>query len=179
MPVEISKTIDLVKLVSSDKKKIESLSFLNKEDKTLLGNVIVDQIRERTRNGKGVTPQGREYKLRNKPYTREYAKKKGAVRNDVDLTLSGDMLENMYVKQTGAKDVSIAVRKSDYGKLRGAEEGILVNKRDTTGKRIPGTGRLVKRPFFHLSQKDKDAILTDPVFQKVFKRAVKRLESKR
>lgn len=89
------------------------------------------------------------------------------------------MLENMYVKQTGAKDVSIAVRKSDYGKLRGAEEGILVNKRDSKGRPIPGTGRLLKRPFFHLSQKDKDAIITDPVFQKVFRRAVRRLENKR
>lgn len=78
----------------------------------------------------------------------------------VDLTLTGDMLENMYVSSTNVSGVTISIDDSDYGKLRGAEEGI--KRKD----------KLVKRPFFHLSKEDKEAILDDPILQRTLQRAV-------
>jgi hypothetical protein len=157
------------------------MAHLTTDDKKLLGNVIVKQIRSRTRAGKGVTSKGRQYNLSERPYTENYARQKGVGRGAVDLTLSGRMLENMYVKDVGKKDVTLSVRKADYGKLRGAEEGIPVRERDLNGKIIKSKGRMrkVKRPFFHLSNQDRKAILQDEVFQRTMKRAQKRLEDKR
>jgi len=139
-----------------------------------MGNVIIKQIRDRTQSGTGVSSNGREYNLGNKPYTKGYASQKGVSRSDVDLTLSGDMLENMYVKNVKDGSVDISVRERDYGKLRGAEEGIWVNNRDSRGKAIPGTGKLVKRQFFHLSSNYKKKIKNDSDFRRILERAVKR-----
>ena len=142
----------------------------------MLGNLILGQIRRRTRKGKGVDANGKEYNLQSKPYTRLYASQKG--QSKVDLTLSGDMLENMHVKGVGEKDVTVAVREEDYGKLRGAEEGILVSTQRTKNgvakKNSPK--RLVKRPFFHLSENDRKQITNSAGFKRIFERALKRLK---
>ena len=120
-------------------------------------------------------PNGREYSLSNKPYSDNYAKEKGVSKSNVDLTLSGDMLENMFVKRTGKKDVTISIRNRDYGKLRGAEEGIWRNVKGSGGKPT-GRKELMKRPFFRLSKKDIDKIKNDREFQRVLERALKRLD---
>lgn len=133
------------------------------EDRKRLGNVIIEQIRDRTRDGVGVNSQGREFDLSSRPYTAKYAKKKGVSQSAVDLTLTGDMLENMFVKSTDESSVTISVRARDYGKLRGAEEGIKTKK------------GIVKRPFFHLSKNDIEQIRNNPDFINVFKRAAKRV----
>lgn len=86
------------------------------------------------------------------------------------------MLENMYVKNVSGTEVDIAVRDEDYGKLRGAEEGVYRNRLDSRGRPIKGAKTKVRRPFFHLSKNDKIQIVNDPVFTKVLKRAIKRLE---
>jgi hypothetical protein len=145
---------------------------LTEEDKKRIGNIIIEQIRERTRSGVGVSESGREINLQSRPYTKEWIKKKGS--SKVDLTFTGDLLENMYVSGTGAKSVTIKVKQEDYGKLRGAEEGILRNRRDSKGKRIPGTGVLVKRPFYRLSANDKREIANSPDFKGIFERAIRR-----
>jgi len=153
------------------------VDLLNEADKKRLGNLIIEQIRDRTRKGTGVNPNGREYKLQNKPYTRKYAKLKGS--NKVDLTLTGDMLENMFVSDTGVKTVSISVRDEDYGKLRGAEEGVIRNIRGPRGKPIPGTKTTIKRPFYRLSKNDTDEIVSSDDFRRIFKRATNRFFNKR
>ena len=97
----------------------------------------------------------------------------------MDLTLTGDMLENIEVSSTSRDTVSIKVNESDYGKLRGAEEGIWTVKRDSSGKIIRRDGhtikdKLVKRPFFNLSSKDIKAIQESAKFKETFERAIKR-----
>lgn len=144
---------------------------MSDDDKIRLGNVVLEQIRDRTRSGVGVTPEGREYNLQSKPYTREYAREKGS--SKVDLTLSGNMLENMHVSGVSGNKVKITVAPQDRGKLEGAEDGILRNKRGPGGKRLK-TKELIKRPFFHLSSKDKESIVNDPEFQRTLKRAINR-----
>lgn len=139
--------------------------------------MVIEQIRKRTRSGVGVTPGGKEYKLDSRPYSRKYARDKG--QTNVDLTLSGDMLENMYVKSTSSDKITISVSPEDYGKLRGAEEGIRRIQRDSNGNPIMTNGHtvtkdIVKRPFFHLSNGDVDKIISSKRFIDTFKRAVKR-----
>jgi hypothetical protein len=174
MPVKQTKEISLAKILKGDKEKIENLEILNASDRKRLGNVIIEQIRDRTRSGVGVTPAGKEYPLSSVPYSPGYAKTKGVSRSAVDLTLTGDMLENMFVKTTDDTSVEISVRARDYGKLRGAEEGIRTVTRDKKGKPI-STG-LKKRPFFHLSKNDMDKIKNNRDFISTFTRALKRLE---
>jgi len=139
--------------------------------------VILEQIRNRTRSGKGVTAQGKEYNLDSKPYTKNYATGKG--QTNVDLTLSGDMLENMFVASTNGDTITISVSSDDYGKLRGAEEGIRRIQRDSKGRPVLRNGHtvtkdIIKRPFFHLSKGDIDKIINSKRFTDTFKRAVKR-----
>lgn len=134
--------------------------------------MIIDQIRKRTQEGVGVE-NGREYDLNTRPYTPQYARNKGS--SKVDLTNTGDMLENMYVRSTTNSDVRISVRERDYGKLRGAQEGIEVLPRNEKGNPIQGAPkRKVKRPFFGLSDRDKREIVNDAKFKGIFERALKR-----
>lgn len=128
--------------------------------------MIIKQIRRRTRGGKGVTSTGKEYALASKPYSPTYVKTKGSAK--VDLTLSGDMLENMYVSDVSGNDIEISVADEDYGKLRGAEEG--VRHRDDP----KGPVKLVRRQFFHLSKNDIKAVKNDSLFQRTLERAVKK-----
>lgn len=134
--------------------------------------MIIEQIRKRTQQGVGVE-NGREYDLNTRPYTPQYARQKGS--SKVDLTLTGDMLENMYVRSITDKSVTVSVRERDYGKLRGAQEGIDVLPRDEKGRPIKDAGkRKVKRPFFGLSNRDKEEIINNAKFKGIFERALKR-----
>lgn len=144
--------------------------------------MIIDQIRKRTRGGTGVTASGKEYSLSSKPYVPQYARSKG--QTNVDLTLSGDMLENLQVSDVTNNTVKIKVDDNDYGKYRGTEEGIRVVKRDSTGRiiRIDGhtiTDKIVKRPFLHLSKNDINSIVHSSKFIGTFKRAIKRMLNKK
>lgn len=160
----------------------KNLKHLSENDKTLLGNIVIDQLRVRTRGGIGVTPDGREYRLQSRPYDRKYAQKKGS--SDVDLTDSGAMLEDMYVKGTTRDTVKISVAEKDFGKLRGTEEGIRRVQKDARGNPILVRGKtvtkdLIKRPWFHLSNGDMDKIVNNKRFQDTFARAIKRATKKK
>ncbi len=137
----------------------------------------MDQIRKRTRRGIGVKPNGQEYNLNSTPYTPEYARLKGASRSKVDLTFTGDMLENIRVTKVTDNGVTLEIDPSDYGKFRGAEEGII--RRIGQKKIKNGPKKLLKRPFFHLSDGDKEKIVNDSKFQGILKRAVKRLKKQK
>jgi len=85
------------------------------------------------------------------------------------------MLENMYVRSTTRDSVSVSVRERDYGKLRGAQEGVDVLPRDEKGRPVKGAPkRKVKRPFFGLSNRDKEEIVNSAKFKGIFDRALKR-----
>jgi len=88
------------------------------------------------------------------------------------------MLENMHVSKVGENDVTVKVRDEDYGKLRGAEEGIFVStQRTKNGVAKKGSPKkLIKRPFFHLSENDKTKIVNSAGFKRIFERALKRLK---
>ena len=88
------------------------------------------------------------------------------------------MLENMHVKSVGENDVTIKVDEADYGKLRGAEEGVFVStQRTKNGMAKKGSPKkLIKRPFFHLSENDKEKIINSAGFKRIFERALRRLK---
>ena len=80
------------------------------------------------------------------------------------------MLENLIVKSVDNKNITISVNERDYGKLRGAEEGVY----QRTGKpNKSGKYKLtkVKRPFFHLSSNDIDAIQNTKDYQRILDNA--------
>lgn len=81
------------------------------------------------------------------------------------------MLENMFVKNVDDRRIEISVRNRDYGKLRGAEEGVFQKQ----GKKGGYRKTLVKRPFFHLSKNDIEAVKSDPAFQRTLDLAAQRL----
>ncbi len=81
------------------------------------------------------------------------------------------MLENIHVRKVNKnKGIVLAVSKEDYGKLRGAEEGVY--------QKIGKGRKKVKRPFFNLSENDKKEIVNNSEFQGTLKRAIKRLTKK-
>lgn len=166
MAVKPTQIIPLIDILEDWKKDLKSGKFLSKSDLNLIGNLMIKQIRERTQSGIGVNDSGKEYKLSNRPYSKRYAEKKGVSRSNVDLTDTGDMLENMSVKKVTNENITLAVAGKDYGKLRGAEEGVL----QKAGK---GT-KLVQRPFFHLSNNDIKKIQNSDEFRRILERALNR-----
>jgi hypothetical protein len=161
--------------LNKNKKSLESKKYLREADAKRIGNVILEQIRDRTRSGLGVDENGKEYSLSSTPYSEKYAKQKGVSRSKVDLTLSGDMLENLFVKNADKEKIELSVRNRDYGKLRGAEEGIIRNKA-TGGKKGKTLKEIIKRPFFHLSKNDIEKIKNSDDFQGTLERINKRME---
>lgn len=170
MAVNQSKNISLTKLLGNTKKALESAEYLTKDDLKRIGNLVVDQIRTRTQNGVGVDQSGREVDLSTRPYSPKYADYKGVSPLSVDLTLTGDMLENMFVKKADSESIEISVRARDYGKLRGAEEG--VKQRQGKGK---GRVKLVKRPFFNISKNDVEDIKNNETFQRILDKATQKM----
>lgn len=167
MATKQTRKFDLSKVVGNTKKEMEKGQFLTQIEKKRIGNLIVKQIRERTMDGTGVDETGREYKLSSRPYSQSYADYKGVSKSDVDLTLTGDMLENIFVKNVTNDKIEISVKTRDYGKLRGAEEGVR--------KRVGGQVKIVKRPFFNVSKNDLDEIRQSSSFQRILKMAGQRL----
>ena len=167
MATKQNRFFDLSKLVGNTKKELEAAKYLTEEDKKRIGNLIVEQIRERTRAGVGVDSSGREVQLSTRPYSPSYAAKKGVSRTDVDLTLTGDLLENMFVKDVSSSTIEISVKNRDYGKLRGAEEGV---RQKTEG----GRTKIVKRPFFNVSKNDLEKIKQSGTFKRIFENATER-----
>ncbi len=167
MATKQTKTFKIGDIVGETKKAIETGKLLTQIERKRIGNLIVKQIRERTMDGVGVDETGREYKLANRPYSQSYSEYKGVSRTDVDLTLTGDMLENIFVKNVDDKKIEISVKSRDYGKLRGAEEGVK--------QKVGGRVKLVKRPFFNVSKNDLEEIKQSSSFKRIFENAGRRL----
>lgn len=101
MGIKISKKLDLKKFIPEVKKRMPSTLKSSIED------AIVDQIQS------GISPV-RGFN-RFKKYSEKYAKQKRVSRTDVDMTLSGNMLNNQ-LKVTSSKG-SILIR--FVGKIAG------------------------------------------------------------
>jgi hypothetical protein len=168
MAVKQIKNLDLTKILGSTKKDLEAQNYITQDELKRIGNVVIERIRERTQSGIGVDEAGREVDLSTRPYSIGYAKKKGVSVTDVDLTNTGNMLENMFVKNADSNSIEISVRNRDYGKLRGAEEGI---KKRTLGGGI----KVVKRPFFNVSKNDLEIIRQDRNVKRILDNAAERL----
>lgn len=117
-----------------------------------LGLDIIEFIKDRTRDGVGFRKStGRNYSLSRIKYTKEYAKKKGVSRSDVDLTLDGPMLESMAVlnNRPGSITVGYVAGTKQNDKAEGNQKG-------SYGGR-PNSSKA--RPFLGLTKKDLDVIL--------------------
>ena len=109
-----------LKRTSLTDKKIEQTFNLKKllgyspseEQKKAFFELAVDAIVERTSSGKDIN--GNTFK----PYTKEYAAKKGVTRGSVDLILTGEMLSSF--QEGSSKDsVKIAMESDVTGKAHG------------------------------------------------------------
>lgn len=143
MAVKLDKKISLKDLLDEDMKSIKDFSFLTKREFGKIGNMIVEQIVDRTRN-EGKDINDKDFK----GYAPSYKKirqEKGLQTSYVDLTDTQNLLDRIEIKRADKTGITIAVNKADEGKFRGAHEGVYVGK---------GQKKKVKRPFFGLSPKD-------------------------
>ena len=156
---EISQTINLKEIFGKDFSKVPN-NF-----KQALGQAFIDQIVERTKSGKGLNPvTGRNIKLRS-PYSKEYANSlefdaAGKSRNNVNLTLSGDMLRSIDVLDVKANTIKIGIDDTEEAaKAHGHQ----------TGKN--GEVPRMKRPFFGLSASDLKSVVNEvkPDVNKIFR----------
>lgn len=166
----------MAEIIGKTKTDLELRKHLSNEDMKRIGNLIVKQIRTRTQGGVGVDPSGKEYNLGSRPYSSSYAKYKGVGKSDVDLTLTGDMLENMFVKSIDSSAIEISIKNRDYGKLRGAEEGVF-QRQGKPNKNGKYKVTKVKRPFFRLSDNDVETIQDSKDYQRILDNATKKMIS--
>lgn len=129
-------------------KEVFDFDFSGKENlKQLIGQAIIDHIVERTKDGLGVSLKddgsGRTVKLKS-PYSKTYAKSlefkaAGKSKNNVNMTLSGQMLSTLDVKKIDGNKITIG--------WEDAEENAKAFNH-VTGDTVP------KRPFFGVSNKE-------------------------
>lgn len=119
--------------------------------KQAIAQAMIDRMTARTENGKGLkfTSGGnaREVDL-HKPYSKEYVnslefKAAGKKRNDINMTLKGDMLASVDVLSTTGNKIKIGIDD---------ELQILKAYNHITGDTVPS------RPWFGVSKKDLDEI---------------------
>jgi hypothetical protein len=137
-------------MASQQKTVIKVPKDLSPSERIELSEDIINFIRLRTQNGTGFRPgTGRNYSLSNKPYTKDYAKKKGS--SFVDLTLSTEMLESMKLLTQKSGSITIGYDKGD--KINGKVEG---NQIGSYG-RSPNPKKA--RPFLGISNKDLETLM--------------------
>jgi phage gpG-like protein len=110
---------------------LKELFGRNISDKSLkkrIGTEIISRIVSNTQSGKD--KEGKRFK----PYTKEYATKKGTGRGDVDLTLSQQMLSSLFVKKIEGNKVTIGL-KNRFSRLKAENHihGVTLPKRDFLG----------------------------------------------
>jgi hypothetical protein len=122
--------------------------------KMAIGEALVETIRERAESGKGLKfsedGSAREVKLKS-PYSKTYAESldfaaAGKSKNKVNMTLTGDMLASIQVRDAGGDKIAIYVE---------GEEQVLKAFNHITGDTVP------ERPFFGVAAKDLRSIAND------------------
>ena len=125
---------------------------LTPSERRELAQEVIEFIQKRTSNGTGFRPStGRNYSLSSKPYTKEYAEKKGVSRSNVDLMLSTEMLES--IKFLNERSGSITIGYEEGDKINGKVEG---NQIGSYG-RSPNPKKA--RPFLGISNKDLEVLM--------------------
>lgn len=117
-----------------------NLGRLNDDQKIEIGHKIIERIKERT--DRGVDKRGKNFKK----YSDLWAKKKGS--SDVDMRLSGDMLDSIEIIKINGNEITI-----------GWEDGLEVLKGENhiNGVTVP------KRDFLGLPKKDTTAIVKQTI----------------
>lgn len=85
----------------------------NEQQKEMFYDLAVNKMVQRTASGKDIKNENF------KPYTKDYASKKGVSRNSVDLILTGDMLNGFENEKTDKNSVEISIKQSETGKAHG------------------------------------------------------------
>jgi hypothetical protein len=124
---------------------IEIPKSLKPREREVFGEAVVEFIRQRTLSG--LDKNNRKFAK----YTKEYAERKGVSRDDVDLFLDGEMLENLKVLSHSAGKIMIGYDKGD--EINGKAEGNILG---TYGQPSPVTK---PRDFLGITKKDLGGIL--------------------
>ena len=140
--------------MAQQKVRIEIPSGFAPDIREDIAREIIHFIRERTATEQtGFNPKtGRNYSLRSKEYTEAYATKKGVGTADVDLLLSGDMLDAIELLRHDGKTITIGFTDPEQN---GKAEG---NQKGTYGQSKPIPGKA--RPFLGIQKSDLDKILS-------------------
>ena len=136
--------------MTQQKVKIVVPKDLTPSDRVELAEDIIQFIQTRTSGGVGFR-KGRNYRLSEKPYTKEYAQRKGSSR--VDLTLTTEMLDSIDL--LAHRNGSITVGYQAGSRVNDKAEG---NQTGSYG-RSPNSKKA--RPFLGLTLRDLDTLLED------------------
>jgi phage gpG-like protein len=112
--------------------KIESDSA-----RELIANDLIQSIIDRANNGKGVDKSGNEVKLKS-PYSKGYANSLafdvyGKEKNDVNLQLTGSMMDSINVLESNPGKIRIGIVNEDAPKAFNHQTGDTVPKRPFLG----------------------------------------------
>lgn len=115
--------------------RIDIPSGLTPEQRELLGEKIVDKIRERTKDGLSAT--GRPFKGYSKEYKESLDFKIAGKSSTVDLSSTGDMLAELDVIKNNNRYILVGYEKDhpDAGKVQGNVTGEYGNPRPVTRPR--------------------------------------------
>jgi len=104
------------------KTRIEIPPGFSKADRATIGNEIIEFIRDLALSGRGVHPD-KNRKRKFPGYTEAYIKRKG--QTNVDLELSGEMLEDLQVLSTKPDSILIGYKNNteSNGKAEGNQTG--------------------------------------------------------
>jgi len=114
-------------------------------DREILGEAVVEYIRNRTLDG--LDKNNRKFAK----YSKKYAEAKGVSRDSVDLFLSGDMLEALKVLSHKSGEITVGFDKDDP--LNGRAEGNIKGTYGQDSKVAPA------RDFLGITKKDLSGIL--------------------
>lgn len=128
---EVSQTFNLQELLNREPTEADKSEFLER---------AVDLIVERTQSNKPLGGHGGKFKN----YSEKYAEWKGVSVNEVDLTLSQDMLDSINGEDLGDGEIKIKVGDGDDETKKAYNHNV--------GDTLP------KRTFFGLTQKEAKAI---------------------
>ena len=102
-------------MAEQQKVTINIPKYLDEDDRASLAEDIIDYIT--TRTAKGYDKNNRKFK----PYTKEYAERKGVSRGDVDLINSTDLLESILLLDSDTGMLVIGYAEGD--EINGKAEG--------------------------------------------------------
>lgn len=131
---ELKQTIDLADLLGREPSRMEVIEF---------ADAFKNEVIDRTQSGKNLN--NRNFKQ----YSKDYAEFKGVSRNDVDLTLFGDMLESLKTEVNGSR---VTLKIDDSAQAAKAFGHVSGYEGHPTIKDGP------KRDFFGLNRKDAERL---------------------